>query len=150
MLSGIENPLPIIMEDLNIRADRLANQLTTTTNSHNNSYKKLILRWVYYTQSKDSTRGKIRLEIRKIYEQARRDKTVGAVEPTDITIAYEVLKQALELATYGIEVGTFCYLAYDKIKEKFKKPVKTARRVLLTTKYWKWSKRWRMILKPLK
>ncbi len=42
MLSGIENPLPMIMEDLNIRADRLANQLIN--NSHNNTYKKLILR----------------------------------------------------------------------------------------------------------
>ena len=42
MLSGIENPMPMIMEDLNIRADRLANQLTATTNSYN--YKKLILR----------------------------------------------------------------------------------------------------------
>jgi hypothetical protein len=38
MLSGIENPLPMIMEDLTVRADRLANQLTI------NSYKKLILR----------------------------------------------------------------------------------------------------------
>ena len=38
MLSGIENSLPMILEDLNVRADRLANQLTT------NSYKKLILR----------------------------------------------------------------------------------------------------------
>jgi hypothetical protein len=37
MLSGIENPMPMIMEDLNVRADRLANQLITTTNSHNNS-----------------------------------------------------------------------------------------------------------------
>src|SRR5215467_1295997 len=44
MLSGIENPMPMIMEDLNDRADRLAIQLIATTNSHNNSYKKLILR----------------------------------------------------------------------------------------------------------
>jgi hypothetical protein len=43
MLSGIENPLPMITEDLNVRADRLANQLTTV-NSYNNSYEKLILR----------------------------------------------------------------------------------------------------------
>jgi hypothetical protein len=42
MLSGIENPLPMIMEDVNVRADRLTNQLIT--NNHNNSYKKLILR----------------------------------------------------------------------------------------------------------
>jgi hypothetical protein len=42
MLSGIENPLPMIMEDLNIRADRLADQLIS--NSDNNSNKRLILR----------------------------------------------------------------------------------------------------------
>ena len=41
MLSGIEQPLPIIMEDLKIRADRLANQLIT---HHNDSYQKLLLR----------------------------------------------------------------------------------------------------------
>jgi hypothetical protein len=42
MLSGLEQPLPNIMQDLKIRADRLANQLIT--NSHNNSYQKLLLR----------------------------------------------------------------------------------------------------------
>ena len=41
--------------------------------------------------------------------------------PTDVAIAYEVLKGALELATYGIEVGMFCYLVYNKIKENFKR-----------------------------
>lgn len=40
MLSGLEQPLPMIMQDLNIRADRLANQLITT--SHD--FQKLILR----------------------------------------------------------------------------------------------------------
>jgi len=42
MLSGIEQPLPIIMEDLKIRADRLANQLIA--NSNNDSCQKLLLR----------------------------------------------------------------------------------------------------------
>jgi CRISPR/Cas system-associated exonuclease Cas4 (RecB family) len=42
MLSGLEQPLPNIMEDLKIRADRLANQLVT--DSHNNSCTKLLLR----------------------------------------------------------------------------------------------------------
>jgi hypothetical protein len=42
VLSGIEQPLPIIMQDLNIRADRLANQLTTRCDD--SSPQKLILR----------------------------------------------------------------------------------------------------------
>ncbi len=42
MLSGLEQPLPNIMEDLKIRADRLANQLVT--DSHNKSCQKLLLR----------------------------------------------------------------------------------------------------------
>jgi hypothetical protein len=42
MLSGLEQPFPIIMEDLTIRADRLANQLIA--NSNNDSCQKLLLR----------------------------------------------------------------------------------------------------------
>jgi CRISPR/Cas system-associated exonuclease Cas4 (RecB family) len=42
VISGIEQPLPMIMEDLNVRADRLANQLITTSPANN--FQKLILR----------------------------------------------------------------------------------------------------------
>lgn len=42
VLSGIEKPLPIIMQDLNIRADRLASCLIVDGNGNN--YQKLILR----------------------------------------------------------------------------------------------------------
>jgi hypothetical protein len=41
MLSGIEQPLPIIMNDLDIRADRLAHQLTA---NNNNGYQNLLVR----------------------------------------------------------------------------------------------------------
>jgi CRISPR/Cas system-associated exonuclease Cas4 (RecB family) len=43
MLSGIEQPLPIIMTDLNIRAERLADQLTAN-GDNNDDYQKLLLR----------------------------------------------------------------------------------------------------------
>jgi hypothetical protein len=60
-------------------------------------------------------------EIRKIDDRTKEEKTVGGIAPTDITIAYEILRQFLELATYGIEVGTFSYLVYKNIKKKFSK-----------------------------
>jgi len=45
MLSGIEQPLPIIMQDLDTRADRLARQLTASgDNNNNDGYQKLLLR----------------------------------------------------------------------------------------------------------
>lgn len=59
-------------------------------------------------------------DMKRIDMYTRREKTVAGVVPTDIVIAYEVLRQALEMATYGIEVGVFCYLIYDRIKDKFR------------------------------
>jgi CRISPR/Cas system-associated exonuclease Cas4 (RecB family) len=44
MLSGIEQPLPIIMQDLETRADRLARQLTASGDNNSNGYQKLLLR----------------------------------------------------------------------------------------------------------
>src|ERR671938_1953578 len=44
-LAGIENPLPLIMQDLNIRADRLADKLTRDdVVSNTDYYRKILLR----------------------------------------------------------------------------------------------------------
>ena len=44
MLAGIEQPLPLIMDDLNIRADRLAHKLIAECNNDNNGYQTLLVR----------------------------------------------------------------------------------------------------------
>lgn len=58
-------------------------------------------------------------DIKKIDKHSRKERTVGGLVPTDISIAYEILRQMLEMTAYGIEIGTFCYLIYDRIKNKF-------------------------------
>jgi hypothetical protein len=53
-LSGIENPLPLIMQDLNIRADRLADKLTSDNEvSSTGYYQKILLRPEFTIRNKD-------------------------------------------------------------------------------------------------
>lgn len=46
-LAGIESPLPIIMQDLNIRADRLADKLTRSNDINSGYYQKILLRQTF-------------------------------------------------------------------------------------------------------
>jgi CRISPR/Cas system-associated exonuclease Cas4 (RecB family) len=50
-LAGIENPLPLIMQDLSIRADRLADKLTT--DDEVSDYQKMVLRPEFTIRNKD-------------------------------------------------------------------------------------------------
>ena len=50
-LAGIENPLPLIMQDLNIRADRLADDLIRDKDSE--YYQKILLRPEFTIRNKD-------------------------------------------------------------------------------------------------
>jgi hypothetical protein len=43
-LARIEQPLPIIMQDLDIRADRLSSEIVSAAEKKNNNYKKIIFR----------------------------------------------------------------------------------------------------------
>src|SRR5919198_4180305 len=53
-LAGIENPLPLIMQDLNIRADRLADKLTRDDQvSSTDYYQKILLRPEFTIRNKD-------------------------------------------------------------------------------------------------
>jgi CRISPR/Cas system-associated exonuclease Cas4 (RecB family) len=58
-LAGIEQPLPLIMQDLDIRADRLSSEILASaaandaTTDDNNNYKKIILRPEFTIRNKD-------------------------------------------------------------------------------------------------
>jgi hypothetical protein len=58
-LAGIEQPLPIIMHDLDIRADRLSSEIVSSVDSEkkkknkNNNYKKIIFRPEFTIRNKD-------------------------------------------------------------------------------------------------
>jgi hypothetical protein len=53
-LAGIENPLPLIMQDLNIRADRLADKLTRDDVVRSTDYyQKILLRPEFTIRNKD-------------------------------------------------------------------------------------------------
>ena len=57
-LAGIEQPLPIIMHDLDIRADRLSSEIVSSSDDSekkkkNNSYKKIIFRPEFTIRNKD-------------------------------------------------------------------------------------------------
>ena len=53
-LAGLENPLPLIMQDLNIRADRLADKLTQhDLVSNTDYYQKILLRPEFTIRNKD-------------------------------------------------------------------------------------------------
>ena len=54
VLAGIEQPLPIIMHDLDIRADRLSSEiLYAAEKENNNNYKKIIFRPEFTIRNKD-------------------------------------------------------------------------------------------------
>jgi hypothetical protein len=53
-LAGIEQPLPIIMQDLDIRADRLSSEIVSAVEKKNNkNYKNVILRPEFTIRNKD-------------------------------------------------------------------------------------------------
>jgi hypothetical protein len=53
-LAGIEQPLPIIMHDLDVRADRLSSEIVyAAEKKNNNNYKKIIFRPEFTIRNKD-------------------------------------------------------------------------------------------------
>jgi hypothetical protein len=53
-LSGIENPLPLIMQDWDIRSDRLADNLTSDNEVNSTDYyQKILLRPEFTIRNKD-------------------------------------------------------------------------------------------------